>query len=46
MFELDDIRQEEKDQQFFSMGYPYYLRFNKEYYTISTDYGCYIIKRK
>jgi hypothetical protein len=46
LFELDDIRQEEKDQQFFSMGYPYYIRFNKDYFTISTDYGCYIIKRK
>ena len=45
MYELDSISQELKDKQFFSMGFPYFIRINKNYVVITTDYGVYIIKR-
>ena len=46
LYNIKDISQDHKDKQFFSMGYSYYIKFNKEYYAISSDHGCYIIKRK
>lgn len=45
LYELDSISQEDKDRQFFSMGFPYFIRINKDYIVITADYGVYIIKR-
>ena len=45
MYEIDSISQELKDKQFFSMGLPFFIRINKNYVVITTDYGVYIIKR-
>ena len=45
LYDLNSISQEEKDRQFFSMGYPYYIKVNSTYIAVTTDYGCYIIKR-
>ena len=45
MYDLDSISQDLKDKQFFSMGFPYFIRINKNYVVITTDYGVYIIKR-
>ena len=44
MYDLDSISQDLKDKQFFSMGFPYFIRINKNYVVITTDYGVYIIK--
>jgi hypothetical protein len=45
MFRLSDIKQEDKDRQFFSMGYPYYVKISGNYIAVTTDYGCYLIHR-
>lgn len=44
LFSLSDIKQEYKDKLFFSMGYPYYIKFNKDIIAITTDNGCFLIK--
>ena len=41
---IDDIPQDHKDKNFFSMGYAYYMKTDLNYYCISSDHGCYIIK--
>ena len=45
LYKLDSIPQELKEKQFFSFGYQYYIRTNLNYFCISTDYGCFIIKK-
>lgn len=42
MYQIKDIPQDTKDKQFFSMGYPYYIHANKDFYVISTDYGVFV----
>lgn len=47
LFNLEDlsgIDQIVKDQRFFSMGYPYYIKISKKYLAISSDYGCLILE--
>ena len=39
-----DIAQVIKDQKFFSMGYPYYIKVSKQYMAISSDYGCILLQ--
>ncbi len=39
-----EIDQVIKDQQFFSMGYPYYIKVSHKYMAISSDYGCIILQ--
>ena len=41
-----DIDQVIKDQRFFSMGYPYYIKVSKQYMAISSDYGCILLQHK
>ena len=31
--------------KFFSMGYEYYIKSNLEYFCISTDHGCFVVKK-
>lgn len=45
LYNIKDISQDQKDKQFFSLGYSYYIKFNKEFFAISSDHGCYIIKK-
>ena len=48
LFNLYDIKGIDKDQQdkkFFNMGFIYYIKTDLNYFCISTDFGCYIIKR-
>ncbi len=33
-----------KKTMFFSMGYAYYIKCNKNFICISSDHGCYVIK--
>ena len=44
LYDIKDIKQEEKNKKFFSMGYSYYIRYNLNYFAISSDHGCYILK--
>lgn len=45
LYDMKDISQDMKDKQFFSMGYPYYIKVNAGYHIISTDNGVLIIKK-
>ena len=45
MYELNTISQDYKDKQFFSLGYAYHIKTNLNYFCISTDHGCFLIKK-
>lgn len=45
LYSIRDISQDLKDKQFFSMGYAYYIKSNLNYFCISSDHGCFIIKK-
>jgi len=44
LYELNTICKDHKDKHFFSMGYAYYIKSNLNYFCISSDHGCYVIK--
>lgn len=44
LYNIKEINQEEKDKQFFSMGYPYYIKKFNDNFAITSDHGCYVIK--
>ena len=44
LYELNTICQDHKDKHFFSMGYAYYIKSNLNYFCITSDHGCYVIK--
>ena len=44
LYEIKEINKEQKKKMFFSMGYAYYIKCNKNFVCISTDHGCYVIK--
>ena len=44
LYDIKGISQDQKDKQFFSMGYAYYIKCNRNFICISNDHGCYIIK--
>jgi len=45
LYNLKEISQDHKDKKFFDMGYIYYIKTDLNYFCISTDHGCFIIKR-
>jgi hypothetical protein len=45
IYDIRGIHQDFKDKKFFSMGYMYFIRTNLEYFCITTDHGCFIIKK-
>ena len=45
LYDVENIDKEHKDKQFFAMGYSYYLKYNGEFFAISSDLGCYIIQQ-
>jgi len=45
MYEIKDISEDFKAKQFFSMGYPYYIKQSHSHFAISTDHGVFIIKK-
>jgi hypothetical protein len=45
LYNLNDMGEEYKNKQFFSMGYPYYIKMNANYFAISTDHGVFVIKK-
>lgn len=46
LFNLEDLEIDQviKDQRFFSMGYPYYIKVSKQYMAISSDYGIILVQ--
>ena len=45
MHKLNSINQDIKDQKFFSLGYPYYIKVSEKYIAITTDQGCFLFKK-
>ena len=45
LYNFKEISQKMKDDQFFSIGYEYYIKSNLNYFCISTDHGCFIVKK-
>lgn len=45
LYDIETIIQDHKDKKYFSMGYVYYIKTNLNYFCITTDHGCYIIKK-
>jgi hypothetical protein len=45
LYDIENINQVEKNKKFFSMGYSYYIKCNKNFICITTDHGCYVIKK-
>lgn len=45
LYDFKDIPQKMKNDRFFSMGYEYYIKSNLNYFCISTDQGCFVIKK-
>ena len=45
IYDIRGINQDFKDKKFFSMGYMYFIKTNLEYFCITTDHGCFIIKK-
>ena len=45
LYDIQNISQVEKNKKFFSMGYSYYIKCNKDFICITSDHGCYVIKK-
>jgi len=45
LFDMKDISTEYKNKQFFSMGYPYFIKSNKDFYAFSSDHGVFLLKK-
>jgi len=45
LYEINGIHQDFKDKKFFNMGYMYFIKTNLEFFCITTDHGCFIIKK-
>ena len=43
LHDLKDIEQSIKDQKFFSVGYPYYIKITDKFIAITSDYGCILL---
>jgi hypothetical protein len=46
LYQIPEISSEHKKKQFFSMGYPYFIKANMNFYAISTDHGVFVIKKE
>ena len=44
LHKLNCIDQQIKQQKFFSMGYPYFIKFCKNLIAVTTDQGCFLLK--
>ena len=45
LYDFKEIPQKMKNDKFFAMGYEYYIKSNLNYFCISTDQGCFVIKK-
>ena len=46
LYNFKDISQKMKNDKFFSMGYEYYIKSDLEYFCITTDHGCFVVKKE
>ena len=46
LYEINGIHQDFKDKKFFDMGYMYFIKTNLDFFCITTDHGCFIIRKK
>ena len=45
LYDIKEIDKDHKDKKFFNMGYVYFIKTDLNFFCITTDFGCYIIKR-
>ena len=45
LYNISNIEQKYKDEEFFSTGYPYFIIMNSKYFGISTDHGIFVITK-
>ena len=45
LYDKKNINKVEKNKKFFSMGYSYYIKCNNNFICITSDHGCYVIKK-
>ena len=45
LYDIKDISDKYKKDEFFSFGYEYYIKSNLEFFCISTDQGCFVVKK-
>ena len=43
LYNIQNIEKKYKDTKFFSLGFPYYITMNENYYIITTDNGIFVI---
>ena len=43
LYEIQNIEKKYKEVKFFSLGFPYYIKMNDNYFVISTDNGIFVI---
>lgn len=46
LYDIKNIEQSYKDEEFFSLGFPYFVVMNNRYYAISTDHGVFVLSNK
>ena len=46
LYDIKNIEQNYKDEEFFSFGFPYFVVMNNKYYAISTDHGIFVLSNK
>jgi hypothetical protein len=46
LYEIKNIEQNYKDEEFFNLGFPYFVVMNNKYYAISTDHGVFVLSNK
>ena len=46
LYNVKGIDESYKEKKFFSVGYPYYFVLNELYFSITTDYGLFVIENK
>ena len=45
LYNISNIEQKYKDEEFFSVGFPYFITMNSLYFGISTDHGIFVIAK-
>ena len=46
LYKINNIDQKYKEEEFFSLGFPYYISMNSKYFAISTDHGIFVLSNK
>ena len=46
LYKINNIDKKYKEEEFFSLGFPYYVTMNNKYIAISTDHGIFVLSKK